>query len=237
MNRQYTFLTGDRVSVEFTAVDLSRTATMGQPVTYQDWSFELLVGSPELGDVMAAENTGVDLDTAYSVSGGQLRTGAGRWIDEHENVFVARLGVWTKDAWSVLAHLYGPSTDADLLELFSGLQPTVLETGVVVELGESVRVLESGYLAQQIPDIGILELLPATDDVLLSIPSVAGAPVAGGELFRDTRTDPPTPVLVASSCIARIHPVPVYGDPPSVDPGSRAEAALNVASSLVCHWN
>lgn len=149
MFRRFLSPAGATIEVDSGAglADLSLDPTIGQAVTFKHWSFEFLVGRPELANAVASKTTGVSLENVYSTPGGAVRTGAYQWIDEQSNAFAVRMGVLSLGGWALLCHLYGPSTDDDVLELYEAAAPIAHEGGVAIKLDGPVTALESAYLA------------------------------------------------------------------------------------------
>ncbi|MUN36079.1 hypothetical protein [Actinomadura litoris] len=136
-----------------------------------------------------AEDVGVEgFDQEFGVQGGRLRVGRARSRDADTDTGVADpmlAAVWEGRRHAVFTHLYH-ARPADAVAFFAALRLAEHEDGVTAETRGRARRTGPAEAAKEIPGLGLLEITALTARTRGRLPSWRGAPVAGGELFRDT---------------------------------------------------
>ncbi|WP_242906394.1 hypothetical protein [Actinomadura terrae] len=166
--------------------DLRRPSTSVARVADGGRLHEISSGT-RAGALAWAEDVGVErFEQEFRLQGGRLRVGRARSRDAATGVADPMLAaVWEGRRHAVFTHLYH-ARPADAVAFFDTLRLTEHEDGVTAETRGRARRTEPAELVKEVPGVGLLEITALTRRTRGRLPSWRGAPVAGGELFRDT---------------------------------------------------
>jgi len=176
-------------------------------------SFEFTTGIRELGRWVAEEVEGIPLTETFSVRGAIVHVGVGTTVGGDGIPAPRLIGVWEGKDCSLVTHSSWSRNSADMLTLFE--QFTILEvpggTTVLVRRGALARMDEPPMVAKRVPDLGIIEVVPATNQSVRLLPRQRGTAVRGGELFADRMgrdNELVYYILAGTSAIATVIPQP-----------------------------
>lgn len=169
---------------------------------------------------------GLEPTEEYQYRGGTLRLGRAEHPDAVSGTHrVDTTAVWESGAVSMAITTNDLTTEALLavLDRFD-LQPA--PEGLAVLPGAGVTWYDAPQLVKELPGIGLLEVVPLSNETAGALPSWPGTPAAGGELYRDELA-PGTPYLVLVTETARVNVLPDTG---------AIEAATAGAADLLVEW-
>lgn len=152
---------------------------------------EFTAGLAGLGAEVAGALGGSGFDEEFAYQGGTLLVGRLRPYDRQsrlvEDLLVA---VWRGDRYALVTQLYGMTT-AELLGLLRTLRIEEHPDGLAVAPGPRAgsEFAAPATVLKQIPELGLLEVAPLTDQHVKTLPSWRGLATPAGELFADQLSD------------------------------------------------
>lgn len=200
----HTALDGHRVAVTSETLNLSRPATSTVTAVVENSRQEFTAGTRAFGDSYAALSR-VSLDEEYSFQQGRLRVGVGFGLTG-----AVCVAVWGKDRSSIVTHLYGDATAEDAVALFDRFivgETTIGQPTLVPRDPATTPFIDAPTVAKELPDLGLLLIARLTPMQARSLPTWAGTPVRGGELFvGDVGTPRMRFVLVHRNAVTTVMP-------------------------------
>jgi hypothetical protein len=152
---------------------------------------EFTAGAVGLGADVAGALGAAGFDEEFSYQDGALLVGRLRPYDRQirlvEEVLVA---VWQGARHCLVTQLYGLKT-ADLLGVLRTLRISEYDDGLAIRpgAGSSSEFAAPATVVKQIPELGLLEVSPLTDQHVKTLPSWRGLSTPAGELFTDRLAD------------------------------------------------
>jgi hypothetical protein len=172
---------------------------------------EFTAGVAGLGAEVAGALGGAGFDEELSYQDGALLVGRLRPYDRQarlvEDLLVA---VWRGDRYCLVTQLYGQTT-TDLLGLLRTLQISEHDDGLAVRPAArgGGEFTAPATVVKEVPQLGLLEVAPLTDQHVKTLPSWRGLATPAGELFADRLTDgKPYFVLAAADTWTTLVPMP-----------------------------
>lgn len=202
---------------------------------------EFGAGNGEFGHELVARD-GIGFSENYTLSDGASFK-VGRLVQTDPVLGFTeevRLGVRFGADSSVKSEVYDGAS-SDLISMFNAFTvPETLAGAVLVPNDPTVTKISKNSarapeLNQHVPGLGLLEIVQRTPEQEWQVPTEAGAPVAGGQLYVD-ETSPAedddedtqiTLLLVGDTALTRIFP----------DPGIGESALIAGAGELEVRWN
>ena len=160
----------------------------------------------------------------FSLKEGTLRVGVARFGTPTGNVREVTIGAWEGRTGTLTTSLVGNVVDK-LVEVFDSLRFTVRRNGIAVDSPVVARP-RAPELVVEVSELGIVNVSPATAEVLEHVPRREGARTRFGELFR-LRRDSMAMLLVSDSAVGRIEPLD----------GVEPDRAADVAAGLRIEWD
>jgi hypothetical protein len=192
------------------ALDLGLPFTSVLDVAVGGRLHEFTAGVAGLGADVAGALGGTGFDEELSYSGGALLVGRLRPYDRQAKLVEDLLvGVWRGERYCLVTQLYGLTT-ADLLGLLRTLRIEEHDDGLAVALAPrgGGEFAAPATVVKQIPELGLLEVSPLTDQHVKSLPSWRGLSTPAGEMFTDSLADgKPYFVLAATDTWTTLVPV------------------------------
>ncbi|GLZ13257.1 hypothetical protein Acsp04_34920 [Actinomadura sp. NBRC 104425] len=179
--------------------DLGRPVTSVARIAVADRLHEFSAGTRADALAWAADIGVRRLDQEFRIHGGRLRTGRTAIGDPatgmREPVLAA---IWEGRRHAVFTHLYH-ARPADAVAFFDALRLTEHDDGITAvprgrarrpglaaPSGPAAAAVTDAVLVKEVPGLGLLEIAALDARTRRRLPPWRGAPVAGGELFRDT---------------------------------------------------
>jgi hypothetical protein len=192
-------------------VDLRLPFTSVVGVTIGGRLHEFTAGPARLGEDIARA-LGVDgFDEEFNYLGGVLLVGRAQPYDRQthlvEDMVVA---VWRGRWHCLVTQMYGMST-ADVLGVLRTLRIEDHDDGLVLHPDRSrgSDFTAPATVVKEVPELGLLEVSPLTDQHVRALPAWRGMSTPGGELFRDRLSDgAPYFVLAAADTWTTLLPLP-----------------------------
>ena len=173
-----------------------------------------------------ARAEGLEPTEEYQYRDGTLRLGRAVHADPVSGTRrVDTTAVWDAGGGSLAITTSDLTTDA-LLALLDRFDLRPSPEGLAVLPANGLSWQDAPQLVKELPGLGLLEIVPLSNDTAGALPSWAGTEVAGGELYRDELA-PGVPYLVLVTDTARVNVLPDEG---------ALEAATRGASGLQVEW-
>lgn len=169
---------------------------------------------------------GLEPTEEYQYRGGTLRLGRAAHPDPVSGTHrVDTTAVWETGAVSMAITTNDLDTEA-LLAVLDRLELQPDPEGLAVLPGAGVTWYDAPQLVKELPGIGLLEVVPLSNETAGALPSWPGTPAAGGELYQDELA-PGAPYVVLVTETARVNVLPDTG---------AIEAAAEGAADLQVEW-
>jgi len=166
----------------------------------------------------------------YHLTGGTLRLGSTIQDIAPHNKVRATLAVaaWEGTSFSLFTHAYNADSAGELLGILAQVRISESAFGVTLAPQDPVQTpITHVSVVKDLPGLGLLQIEPATPELIKSLPGWPGSTVAGGELFIDnTDGGGSTFVLAGRSAITRIIP----------DPDDAVDKLLPALAELRIDW-
>lgn len=188
--------------------DLSIAPVSLMFVRTRSWRCEFTAGIRELGRE-GATLARVDLSEEYGLQGGRLLIGRSEVIGADGSVAPHVVGVWEGRTASTITHHFRTDDSLEIIRLFSALEIIEAASDALVlrpQASSGLSVVEPPTLAKTIRGVGICHVFPVTPQSRRMIPSWAGTPVEGGELFRGRAPQGDFFVLAGPEAITTVSP-------------------------------
>lgn len=183
-------------------------------------------GILSFAEAAATQGAGIPLTEEFNVQGGRLRTGSR--LDAEG--LPSRAAAWEGAAHSIYTILYGDEAvnHSDVLRAFLQIGLEETEKGIVIrpERSDSLSFVRPPKIIKFVPQLGLLDIAPITQEIASEIPNWPGAPVPGGEIFSDTAGEFRYFVLVSESARTLVLP----------GAGVAEGVVLTILSGLHVHW-
>lgn len=171
-----------------------------------------------------AQAEGLEPTEEYQYRGGTLHLGRSVHADPVSGTQrVDTTGVWDNAGGSLAITTSDLTTDG-LLALLDRFDLRPSPEGLAVLPANGLSWYDAPQLVKELPGLGLLEIVPLSNDTAGALPSWAGTEVAGGELYRDELA-PGVPYLVLVTESARVNVLP---DEAAVDAATRGASSLQV---------
>jgi hypothetical protein len=171
---------------------------------------EFTAGSERLGEGVAHALGVTSFDEELTYQGGALLIGRTRPYDRQiglrEDLLLA---VWRGRRHCLVTQVYGMST-ADMLGVLRTLRITEHADGLVLHPSRSdgSEFTAPATVVKEVPELGLLEMSPLTDQHAKELPAWRGMSTPAGELFRDRLSDgAPYFVLAAADTWTTVLPL------------------------------
>lgn len=205
--------------------DLSAIATSAGRYSVDGIVREVTTQPAGFFPVLAAAE-GLEPTEEYQYRGGILRLGRAVHADPVSGTQrVDTTAVWDTGGASLAVTTSDLTTDT-LLALLDRFDLRPAPEGLAVLPANGLTWYDAPQLVKELPGLGLLEIVPLSNDTAGSLPSWPGTGVAGGELYRDELA-PGVPYLVLVTETARVNVLPDEG---------AIEAATEGASGLTVEW-
>jgi hypothetical protein len=172
-------------------LDLGQPFTSVLDVAIGGRLHEFTAGVAGLGADVAGALGGTGFDEEFSYQDGALLVGRLRPYDKRTRLVEELLvAVWQGERHCLVTQLYGMTT-ADLLSVLRTLRISEHEDGLAVAPSASggSEFAAPATVLKQIPELGLLEMSPLTDEHVKTLPSWQGLSTPAGELFSDNLAD------------------------------------------------
>ncbi len=172
-------------------IDLRLPFTSAADVTVRGRLHEFTAGSARLGEEIARTLRVADFDEELSYQGGTLLIGRARPYDLQthlvEDLLVA---VWRGRRYCLVTQMYRMST-ADLLGVLRTLRIDEHDDGLMLHPNRSggSDFTAPATVVKEVPELGLLDLSPLTDQHVRTLPTGQGMSIPAGELFRGRLSD------------------------------------------------
>ena len=212
-------INGDTVSLTHPAADLSRpmssfiSVTAG-PTVHQAISRPTAAGVDFTGALAMATLAGGDLHVLPGVDNNETGEATPRFD-----------AVWQGETGVLMIGAYGTVQAAVDLVASLGIATTPL--GIRLAPTGSTRFVSYPTVVVESPGLGLLEVVPLTDELMAQLPDWAGTPTAGGDLYAGSLSRS-TGYLTLVSDTARTQIM--------VRSGTDLDAATEMASQLQVNW-
>lgn len=165
-------------------------------------------------DAVAASRAGVTLDEEFTLRDGhKIKIGSGPYRDQQTGEqSLVRLAVWLGENFVARVFQYD-GTSEDLVRLMSMLGLVERAGGVILKEQPQALTIDRSMshaptILVPVQRLGLLEVRGLSIVLARTLPSFPGAPVRGGELFREAgeKYEHMTFMLVSPTAITRLYP-------------------------------
>lgn len=189
VKRDYTAVDGSQVEL-ITDLELDQAFSSVASASFGSMVHEFTVVPASAVDAIAGSH-GIDLVDTHGYQGGVVKYGAASELSARGMVDRLNLLAWTGESYSMLTHIYGQASSADMLGVLSYY--SVLESvdglALLPRAGDDAKPLGDVHLLQGVAGFGLLDISPVTTRNAARLPRWRGTPLSNGDLYRETAGD------------------------------------------------
>jgi hypothetical protein len=172
-------------------IDLRLPFTSVVDMTVRGRLHEFTAGSARLGEDIARALGVAGFDEELSYQGGTLLIGRTRPYDWQTHLVEDMLvAVWRGRRYCLVTQMYGMPT-ADVLGVLRTMRIEQHDDGVMLRPDRSggSDFAAPATVVKEVPELGLLEMSPLTDQHVRALPAWRGMSTPAGELFQDRLSD------------------------------------------------